>query len=262
MKKILSTILATSLIISATACSNQKDDRIDPTTRTTESEMLETGMSEPNQTIDPVNTDPTTSETSETAAPAGQYTYTLYAGTANEVTISMDVNIDDYIYVGQNGSSLELGRLASDLGWLEQGQYTWDDVLAAHQANPDETNIGYANWYTFNYGDHRAMFVLDWYEEDMPGVNRSQVYAITFRYLENNSNANFFSDGRNGGVAFSQHYDLVCYGIGGQHCMCSRDDAIVIAYGLWYYANNPSGSEQFISTFEKFRQPQGNYKLP
>ena len=160
MKKILSTILATSLIISATACSNQKDDRIDPTTRTTESEMLETGMSDPNQTIDPVNTDPTTSETSETAAPAGKYTYTLYAGTANEVTISMDVNIDDYIIPIQSGGEfLQLGRLASDLGWLEQGQYNWDDISTA----PSNSNIGYSNWYTFSYGDHRAMFVIDEY---------------------------------------------------------------------------------------------------
>ena len=260
MKKILSTILATSLIISATACSNQKDDRIDPTTRTTESEMLETGMSDPNQTIDPVNTDPTTSETSETAAPAGQYTYTLYAGTANEVTISMGVNIDDYIIPIQGGSGefLQLGRLASDLGWLEQGQYDWNDMINAEAGS----KIGSANWYTFSYGDHRAFFVIDGYPEKMPGTNNSQVFAITFRYLENDSNANFFSDGRNGGVAFSQHYDLVCYGIGGQNCMCSRDDAIVIAYGLWYYANNPSSSEGFVSTFDQFTTPQGNIELP
>ena len=259
--KVVTLAVIASLCASFTACNNnsQIDDRTTTTTRTTESEMLETGMSEPNQTIDPVNTDPTTSETSETAAPAGKYSYTLYAGTANEVTISMDINIDDYILpIEGGGEFLQLGRLASDLGWLEQGQYDWDDIVNAESGS----NIGSANWYTFSYGDHRAMFVIDGYSEKMPGSNRSQVYAITFRYLENNSNANFFSDGRNGGVAFSQHYDLVCYAIGGQNCMCSRDDAIVIAYGLWYYANNPSSSEGFVSTFDQFTTPQGNIELP
>lgn len=259
MKRITSTILTACLILTVTACN--KDNQPTVTTRTTESEMLETGMSEPNQTIDPVNTDLSDSETSEaTADTSGLYTYTIYAGTANETTISMGINIDDYILTNQNGSMLKLSKLATDLGWLEQGQYGWDEIDAAYTNG--NTDVGYANWYTFGYGDHRSMFILDSYAEDMPGVNRSQIMAISFNYLENDSNANFFPGGRNGGVAFEKHYDEVCYSISGQHCMCSRDDAIVIAYGLWYYANNPSGSEQFISTFEKFRQPQGNYKLP
>lgn len=258
MKRIISIILATCLIFAVTACNN--DNQPTTTTRTTESEMLETGMSEPNQTIDPVNTDPTTSDTSETtAAPAGKYTYTLYAGTANEMTISMDINVDDYILPIQSGGEfLQLGRLACDLGWLEQGQYNWDDIVNA-DAN---SKIGTANWYTFSYGDHRSFFVIDGYSEKMPGTNRSQVFAITFRYLENDSNANYFPDGNNGGVAFSKHYDSVCYAIGGQNCMCSRDDAIVIAYGLWYYANNPSSSAKFVSTFDQFTTSQGNIELP
>ena len=258
MKRITSTILAACLILTVTACN--KDDQPTVTPRTTESEMLETGMSEPNQTIDPVNTDLSNSEITETtAAPSGLYTYTIYAGTTNETTISMGINIDDYILpIEGGGEFLQLGRLACVLGWLEQGQYNWDDIVYAEAGS----KIGTANWYTFSYGDHRSMFILDAYSEDMPGVNRSQIMAISFNYLENDSNANFFPGGRNGGVAFEKHYDEVCYSISGQHCMCSRDDAIVIAYGLWYYANNPSGSEQFTATFEKFRQPQGNYQLP
>ena len=261
LNKVVTLLVIASLCASFTACNDnpQIDDRTTVTTRTTESEMGETGMSEPNQTIDPVNTDPTTSETSETAAPAGKYSYTLYAGTANEVTISMDVNIDDYILPIQSGGEfLQLGRLASDLGWLEQGQYNWDDIINAAPGS----NIGTANWYTYSYGDHRAMFVLDSYPEKMPGTDRSQIWAITFSYLENDSNANFFPDGKAGGVGFAKHYDAVCYAIGGQNCMCSRDDAIVITYGLWFFANNPSDGAPFISVFEQFRTSQGNIELP
>ena len=50
MKRFISTVLAGCLILAVTACNNQHDDRIDPTTRTTESKDNR-GYSEPTQSI-------------------------------------------------------------------------------------------------------------------------------------------------------------------------------------------------------------------
>ena len=45
------------------------------------------------------------------------------------------------------------------------------------------------------------------------------------------------------------------------HCMCSRDDAIVIAYGLWFFANNTDDNSGFKDTFSNFTGPNGNMLL-
>ena len=66
-KRIIAVLLAASILFSLAACQNggQKDDRIEPTTRATESE--DNGyISEPNQTIE--STLGTTAETTETTA--------------------------------------------------------------------------------------------------------------------------------------------------------------------------------------------------
>ena len=53
------------------------------------------------------------------------------------MTISMNVNIDEYITSDGDKEVFELYRLASDLGWLEKGAYTYDDYIEAVKANPD-----------------------------------------------------------------------------------------------------------------------------
>ena len=64
-KRIIATLLAASILFSLAACQNggQKDDRIEPTTRVTESKDNR-GVDEPNQTIE--STLGTTAETTET----------------------------------------------------------------------------------------------------------------------------------------------------------------------------------------------------
>lgn len=76
LKKAVSIAIITGIAVSMAACSaknaeteSQIDDKTTVMTRATETEMGETGMSEPNQTIDPVNgttTESTTEETSDT----------------------------------------------------------------------------------------------------------------------------------------------------------------------------------------------------
>ena len=81
LKKAVSIAVIAGIAVSMAACSakqteteSQNDDRVSMTTRATESEMLETSMSEPNQSIDPVNdtseitTESTTEETTTTKA--------------------------------------------------------------------------------------------------------------------------------------------------------------------------------------------------
>ena len=66
------------------------------------------------------------------------------------MTISMNVNIDEYITSDGDKEVFELYRLASDLGWLEKGAYTYDDYIEAVKANPDQTKIGHSNWSNTN----------------------------------------------------------------------------------------------------------------
>jgi len=78
LKKAVSIAIITGIAVSMAACSaknaeteSQIDDKATVMTRATETEMGETGMSEPNQTIDPVNgttTESTTEETTTTKA--------------------------------------------------------------------------------------------------------------------------------------------------------------------------------------------------
>jgi hypothetical protein len=96
-KKVVIATLVIALCAPFVACSNQHDDRTDLTTRTTESE-LKPGLSEPNQTINTMSPDQTTESagtTESSVAQTGKYTYTVYAGTQYETTLSMDINIDD-----------------------------------------------------------------------------------------------------------------------------------------------------------------------
>ena len=74
MKKLLSTILAVSLIISATACNGQHDDRTDFTTRATET-AYDPSIKEPDQTINTMSPDQTTetpADTTETSVAPNQ----------------------------------------------------------------------------------------------------------------------------------------------------------------------------------------------
>ena len=157
MKKLLSTILAVSLIISATACNGQKDDRTDFTTRATET-AYDPSIKEPDQTINTMSPDQTTESagtTESSVAQTSKYTYTVYAGTQYETVLSMDIDIDKYLIdKGEKVPFFAIASLGDDLGWYQNGTRISESVsinyqmpanaatlqamLSFNPANPDE----------------------------------------------------------------------------------------------------------------------------
>ena len=261
--KVTSVIIAASLCASlVTACDGQKDDRTDFTTRTTESE-LKPGLSEPNQTIDTMNPDQTTETAGSSAVQTGKYTYTVYAGTEYETTLSMDVNIDDYIWEnsGEKVPFFSIGKLELDLGYLFNGDPNFDSstqscVYAAYiygdtqmvwrdgdaYKNTDNPS-GYPQMYSFNY--HLAPI------SNYDGNARS--------FEEVHSSDSYYGII----VQFSQHSDDICYYtvLNSSKVGISRDDAIIIAYVLSSAITRP-GENPFVGTnLEKALSMNSDYYL-
>ena len=261
VKKAVSSLLIASLCVSAASC------QVEPTeSETSESSTTVTTTSEATT----VTTTTETTEATETTEPeptgpdfSKSIAYRLFPGTNDAMTIDMNVNIDEYITTEGDHEVFELYRLASDLGWLEKGVYSYDDYVAAMEANPEQTKIGHSNWFEYKYGDHRAVFTISEYIEDIKKFNSRQVSWISFEYLKNDLGMPYFDDaGSNYGhgkvlYCFKKHYDKLCYLVSGQHCVCSREDAIIIAYGLWFFSVNPDDCTAYRDDFAKFNTKKG-----
>ena len=241
--KVVAMMVIVSLCASlVTACDGQKDDRTDFTTRETEVQTKST-IDEPNQTINTVDPDKTepVGTTESSVAQTGKYTYTVYAGTEYETTLSMDVNIDDYILnvEGEKSPFFSVGLLWEALGYQSHGKgssflyasYAYSDAQMVWRygdcyGNKDNS-VGYVQLCSFMY--HKAP--LDNYEASAnPG------------YSNNHSDYGIY-------VTFSQHPDDLCYYtfFPGSAVAISRDDAIVITYVLSSAISRP-GENPFAGT--------------
>ena len=259
-KKAVSALLTVCLCASMASCHTDSTESSEPETSTT--------VTTTSETTTVTTTSETTTETTETE-PAGpdfskETAYWIFSGTNDSMTIYMNVNIDDYITTDEDGQEVfELYRLASDLGWLEKGVYSYDDYKAAMEANPDQTKIGHSNWFEYKYGDHRAVFTISEYIEDIEKFKSRQVSWISFEYLKNDFGIAYFDDASSnyghGKVlfGFKKHYDKLRYRVSGQNCVCSRDDAIIIAYGLWFFTVNPDDCTAYRKAFSKFNTKKG-----
>ena len=258
-KKAVSLLLTASLCASVSSCKTGPDESTTSETVTTVTTTSETTT----VTTTTETTEATTTETEPTGPFTKSVAYRLFVGNSNSMTIDMNVNIDDYITKDGDKEVFELYRLASDLGWLEKGVYSYDDYVAAIEANPNQTKIGHSNWFEYKYGDHRAVFTISEYIEDIKKFDSRQVSWISFEYLKNDLGMPYFEDANSnyghGKVlfGFKKHYDKLCYYVSGQHCVCSRDDAIIIAYGLWYFTVNPDDCTAYRKDFEKFKTSKG-----
>ena len=249
--KTISLALISSMCVSLAACNNEPD----PTTTET-SESVTTSTTATETTTEA----PTETEPSETGPDFSKsYTYSLYTETDHSMTLDMNVNIDDYITKTDDGEVFELFRLASDLGWLEKGNYTYADYEEAVKEDPNQKKIGKSNWFSFSYGDHRSIFIINENIDDIPDYGRRQVSRISFEYTKNEFSLPFFDDATSNpahGQAilfFPNHFERICYYVGGQRSMCSRDDAIIIAYSLWAVSNSPDDNTVVTEPFERFR---------
>ena len=114
--KVICVLMAFAVMLGLFTACDQHDDKVDPTSRETETQITP-DFSEPNQSIaSSVATTETETSSSETATPtqSGAYTYEAYG-----YSFAMDINIDDYIYVSEytGNTCFNLYSLAEDLGW-------------------------------------------------------------------------------------------------------------------------------------------------
>lgn len=260
-RKAVSLLLTAALCASVSSCKTDPEESIPTDSSTTETS--ETTTSETTTVTTTTETSETTTETASTDPFSKSIAYRLFVGNPNSLTLDMNVNIDDYIKTDGDKEVFELYRLASDLGWLEKGAYTHDDYVAAMEANPDQTKIGHSNWFEYKYGDHRAVFTISEYIDNVKGFGKPQVSWISFEYLKNDFGISYFDDiSSNPGhgkalLGFQKHYGKLCYFVEGQNCVCSRDDAIIIAYGLWYYTVVDDDCTPYVSYFKPFKTSKG-----
>ena len=213
MKKAISIVIVTMLMISLVGCGDSSDNTTAQTSgnkenrMTTEEEMStqeEAGnpIDEPNQEIDEgVNlpsdieeddTEEPATEAADDSQPQGKYTYTIYDG----VELSMDVNVDDWIAPNNSGDSFfRIYDLIDDLGW--------------EGINPDED--GYSNIFEYKTGEGPVVkFELGVYNDE---------------YAEGWEDYKF---------DISSTREVAEYGIGGAFgAAASRDEIILISYLLW-----------------------------
>lgn len=252
MKKLLSTVLIVCLALSAIACNNTKNeestDTTDFTTRETETQF-QPGVDEPNQTINTVDPTETATSTESMPAPAGKYTYTVYAGTEYETTLSMDVNIDDYVSEksGEKVPFFSAGKLELDLGYFFNGDPNFDSSTQS---------IVYS---AYSYGETQMVWRDgDTYQNTDNPSGYPQMYSFNYHlapisdYKANaRTNDEIKSSDANYGiiVQFSQHPDDICYYTvcNGNKVGISKDDAIIIAYVLSSAITRP-GENPFVDT--------------
>ena len=134
MKRIISSVLAACLILSVTACNNGSTGSTNRTTKSGETQdVVESSDIEPDKTTE------TSAEDAVAATDqSGKYTYTVYAGTEYETTLSMDVNIDDYIVEikGIDSPYFRVSVLQKDLGWFGNGDpnYDWSRIPSLYSS--------------------------------------------------------------------------------------------------------------------------------
>ncbi len=161
----------------------------------------------------------------------------------------------------------ELYRLLSDLGWREKGQYSYDDYVAAVEADPKQTKIGHSNWFEYRHGDHRSVFTISEYIENLKAYNSCQVSWISFEYQKNDFAMPYFDDSSTNNahkkveLCFKKHYKKIDYYVD-DRCVCSKDDALIIAYGIWTFTSSADDSSKYRETFEKFRTSNKGVQLP
>lgn len=254
---------AVSIILIASIGASLASCKTEPTVTTT-SELTTT-------TTTTETTEETTTETEPpTPTPlfTKSYTYTLFEDNDDPLTLTMNIDIDDYLKSTENGEVFELFRLASDLGWLEMGMYTYEDYQAAMAEDPDQQKIGYSNWFTYDYGDHCSVFSIAVWIDDIEEYGEPQLSLATFEYRKNDLLLPYFDDSLDNPyhgtviLNFRRHFSLAEYHVESQHCRCSRSDAILLAYSLWCITNSPDDNSSIQDPFESYRDYDYDIIIP
>ena len=268
--KVICVLMAFAVMLSLFTACDQHDDKVDPTSRETETQITP-DFSEPNQSIaSSVATTETETSSSETATPtqSGAYTYEAYG-----YSFAMDINIDDYIYVSEytGNTCFNLYSLAEDLGWRPHRA----DGDTSYSLDTEQPVM----WYEYDYGDNKIMVIqlgTDGSSNNPLGRSQVNLTVYTFRDYPITDGVGW---GFSGDVSDSLHrYSMFYfpnhssgsdwlslaggYGVNGA---LTREDAIILAYlfsvGPQHPGENPIYYSDFINSGYD-TGTSGEYVLP
>lgn len=268
--KIMSIVIVACMLVTLTACGStvsQQDLRPTAEYNTEEHEDIN-DPDDPEQTIDDgywhedPTEEPSSTEEPTTSEPASQqngaYTYTIY----NNIQISMDVNVDDYVTTNSSGMTVfKYGKLMEDYGWTCTDEaehiyaYYYEDmaiVMYLHNY-PD-----YADRINFNGNTDRDYFQVQF-------IQYFLVAQDDFSVPYSNSSDPI---GLGAQIVLSRHADDCKYLIAPSiSSVCSRDDIILLAYLVSSVARDP-GRNPFYDNSDFANYENGSstgaidYQLP
>ncbi len=256
--KVVVIVIAVFVCFFMTAC---KKNEASATAEATSESVIEADEAEVDESVEESAT------ADETTAPAaeGMYTYTIYEGTENEMTLSMDVNIDDYIIsTSYTDSFFSMGQLAQSLGWLPNGDvnfdYDNDTVLYYSYDYGDGTQMVFRGGE--NYGDSNAYL-------DLPQIESYSVHLAPSDSYMNCVYSGEIADNLTGiTVDIGLHYDDLSIVTTNRNlgCAASRDDIVIIAYIFWSASEHPGENCFYYSpiheSFSAGGEDYTNYYLP
>ena len=275
--KVMSIIIAACMLVTLTACGttvSQQDARQTTTEYSTVDEEEGREPQNPEQTVDdgywhdedpteePTSSteeptsEPTTEQRGDENPPTGQYTYTVYG----DIQLTMDVNIDDYIWTNGDGQEVfGLFDFALDLGW-------WPGTAGSIPVDPSSFGATRAGWneiydrqpgcFFCPAGSGYIAFQYEAFDELAPNYSSGQVRYYSFYGVDG-------YDGLNDSlyVHVEQHYDDVQYIVPVYSgLVASRDDIIVLAYAFSSFANDASVNPLAGTGLDRYRNG-GDYWL-
>ena len=171
--KVICVLMAFAVMLSLFTACDQHDDKVDPTSRETETQITP-DFSEPNQSIaSSVATTETETSSSETATPtqSGAYTYEAYG-----YSFAMDIDLNDYIFASavDGKDCFNLYQLAQDYGWRP------------HRASGDTSygNNPIVDWYEYDFGNGQVMLVYIGADGSSNNpLSRSQVNMLGYTFV-------------------------------------------------------------------------------
>ena len=254
--KVVVIVIAVFVCFFMTAC---KKNEASATAEATSGSAIETDEAEVDESVEgSVTADETTAPAAE-----GMYTYTIYEGTENEMTLSMDVNIDDYVISNSyTDKFFAINRLAADLGWLANGDPNYDSSNGAPTffcyVNGDGTQTVFMGAY--NYTDENTPM-------GFPQINSYNVHIAPLGNWQGLSYPDGSEERHLGiNVTTSQHYDDLEYlTFNSSIAAASRDDIVIIAYIFWSTSVNPGENCFYNCALNDFRVSSTayvSYELP
>ena len=252
--KVICALMAFAVMLSLFTACDQHDDKVDPTSRETETQITP-DFSEPNQSIaSSVATTETETSSSETATPtqSGAYTYEAYG-----YQFSMDVNLEDYIFPSpvDGNDCFSLYQLAQAYGWRP------------HRADGDTSygNNKKVDWYEYDYGNGMVMVVyvgVDGSNNNPTGDWQVNTIGYTFRNYPITNGSPWGYEGNNS-TEYNPLYGYSTFSVpnhtsnegwmylqGGPSVgSLTREDAIILVYLLSVGPQHPGENPIYYSDF-------------